>query len=285
MAASSVNDWMRKVEQLQLRWQRLNTGAEEDAVLLKASATLQKLSEILSARTGELDISLFLNLYSKAVLDITFFEENQLVDEDFIRADSLEKVGELIQALSEPEHLVREAILPLPEAPLCLEVEVCECLHWRRGALLYMYCHTVGEREHWNLRNRRIFQQCLKDGVSYLLTMLKARSPVTLNDVSFRDFSAASLLSKGIFSDIHVLALMYCGEMCYWALKYCRDAQPINDGSERGDCLQDKSPSFQEVGEHALETYVSVCEGPLANQGWNTEKAKDLLQYLKSSKT
>uniref|UniRef100_A0A8C5N169 RAB7A interacting MON1-CCZ1 complex subunit 1 n=1 Tax=Leptobrachium leishanense TaxID=445787 RepID=A0A8C5N169_9ANUR len=241
MAASSVNDWMRKVEQLQLRWQRLNTGAEEDAVLLKASATLQKLSEILSARTGELDISLFLNLYSKAVLDITFFEENQLVDEDFIRADSLEKVGELIQALSEPEHLVREAILPLPE--------------------------------------------CLKDGVSYLLTMLKARSPVTLNDVSFRDFSAASLLSKGIFSDIHVLALMYCGEMCYWALKYCRDAQPINDGSERGDCLQDKSPSFQEVGEHALETYVSVCEGPLANQGWNTEKAKDLLQYLKSSKT
>ena len=24
-----------------------------------------------------------------------------------------------------------------------LGVEVVECIHWRKGALLYMYCHTV----------------------------------------------------------------------------------------------------------------------------------------------
>lgn len=42
------------------------------------------------------------------MLDITYFEENQLVDEDFPEESSSRKVEELICILSEPEDLVRE---------------------------------------------------------------------------------------------------------------------------------------------------------------------------------
>jgi len=47
-------------------------------------------------------------LFSQAVLDITYFEENQLVDEDFPEESSMQKIKELICILSEPEALVRE---------------------------------------------------------------------------------------------------------------------------------------------------------------------------------
>lgn len=42
-------------------------------------------------------------------MDITYFEENQLVDEDFLEESSLQKVEELISALSEPENLIKES--------------------------------------------------------------------------------------------------------------------------------------------------------------------------------
>lgn len=42
------------------------------------------------------------------MLDITYFEENQLVDEDFPEESALPKLKELISVLSEPEDLVRE---------------------------------------------------------------------------------------------------------------------------------------------------------------------------------
>ncbi|XP_069819658.1 RAB7A-interacting MON1-CCZ1 complex subunit 1 [Dendropsophus ebraccatus] len=211
------------------------------------------------------------------ILDITFFEENQLVDEDFPGDDSLHTVRGLIEMLSEPESLVGEN----PQKNLVLDVEVQECLHWRRGALLYMYCHTVGQRERWQLRDPRIFSQCLKDGVQYLLKMLQTRSPVQLDDnVSFQDLNTATLLEKGIFSDIHLLALMYCGEMCYWALRYCRDTEQTPD-PKADPQAPNQGLQFKDIGEKVLDTYMSMCEGPLRGQGWNTENAKKILQYYK----
>ncbi|XP_053304069.1 RAB7A-interacting MON1-CCZ1 complex subunit 1 isoform X2 [Spea bombifrons] len=222
----------------------------------------------------------------KAILDITFFEENRLVDEDFLRDESLDEVKQLIDLLSDPERLVEEVNQHQEGSDVTLEVDVLECLHWRRGALLYMFCHTVGERECWILQNKKTFQQCLQDGVFHLLRMLRTRNPLVINhEVSFHDLSTANLLSNGIFSDIHLLALMYCGEMCYWALKYCSDGQSSNSNtgceSEPRDQSQDRLIPFQKVGEDTLEKYVSVCEGPLGGQGWNTDKAKDILKFLK----
>lgn len=54
-----------------------------------------------------MDTPFFFFLLLQAILDMTYFEENKLVDEDFPE-DSSQKVKELISFLSEPEILVKE---------------------------------------------------------------------------------------------------------------------------------------------------------------------------------
>ena len=38
-----------------------------------------------------------------------------------------------------------------------LGLELLECLYWRRGALLYMYCHTLHQRKQWIKKNKDTF--------------------------------------------------------------------------------------------------------------------------------
>lgn len=40
-----------------------------------------------------------------------------------------------------------------------LGAELLECLYWRKGALLYMYCHTAKERSEWLQENIATFKQ------------------------------------------------------------------------------------------------------------------------------
>ncbi|XP_044149544.1 UPF0600 protein C5orf51 homolog [Bufo gargarizans] len=275
MASSCSLEWRTRAGSLR---QRLQEGGRDGALFLKASAAVQRLDEACAEEEARgADWASCLGLYTQALLDITFYEETRLVEEEFPGDDSLQKVRDLLQMLSEPERLARGN----HQQDLALDAEVQECLHWRRGALLYMYCHTVGERERWALRDPGTFHQCLQDGVCYLLKMLHTRSPVQLDDkVSYQDITTASLLEKGIFSDIHVLALMYCGEMCYWAQRYCRDMETASHQTS------DPNPGlhFKDIGERVLDTYVGVCEGPLHGQGWSTDNAKKILQHLKEDK-
>ncbi|XP_076772285.1 RAB7A-interacting MON1-CCZ1 complex subunit 1 isoform X2 [Arvicanthis niloticus] len=164
--------------------------------------------------------------------------------------------------------------------------ELLECLSWRRGALLYMYCHSLTKRREWLLRKSNLLQKYLVDGINYLLQMLNYRCPVQLNEgVSFQDLDTAKLLSTGIFSDIHVLAMMYSGEMCYWGLKHCTGQQPghreVDTDAFGATCTTHKEPlDFREVGEKILKKYVSVCEGPLKEQEWSTANAKQILSFF-----
>lgn len=40
-----------------------------------------------------------------------------------------------------------------------LGAELLECLYWRKGALLYMHCHTAKERSEWLQENIAIFKK------------------------------------------------------------------------------------------------------------------------------
>ncbi|NXK39696.1 CE051 protein, partial [Piprites chloris] len=163
--------------------------------LAKGSAALEKLKDL--CNDGKEPPSALFQLYTQAVLDITYFEENQLVDEDFPEETSLQKLKELICILSEPEDLVREC--NIDEEPInMLGAELLECLYWRKGALLYMYCHTAKERREWLRGNIATFKKCLNDGVHYLMKMLSFRCPLQLNeDVLLEDKDTARLLSEG----------------------------------------------------------------------------------------
>ncbi|KAL2294239.1 hypothetical protein Nmel_007964 [Mimus melanotis] len=225
----------------------------KDSFLAKGSANLDKLKDL--CNEGKEHPSTLFQLYTQAVLDITYFEENQLVDEDFPEEYSLQKLKELICVLSEPEDLVREC--GIKEEPInILGAELLECLYWRKGALLYMYCHTAKERTEWLQENTATFKKCLNDGVHYLMKMLSFRCPLQLDeDVSHQDKDTARLLSEGIFSDTHLLAMMYSGEMCYWGLKHCGEGKqeslesidPVPN-SELGSRPQSILLDFQETG-------------------------------------
>ncbi|XP_014820349.1 PREDICTED: UPF0600 protein C5orf51 homolog, partial [Calidris pugnax] len=253
----------------------------DDTFLAKGSAALDKLRDL--CNEGKEPPSTLLQLYTQAVLDITYFEENQLVDEDFPEESSLQKVKELICILSEPEGLVREC--NINEEPInILGAELLECLYWRKGALLYMYCHTAKERSEWLRENIAIFKKCLNDGVHYLMKMLSLRCPLQLNeDVSFQDKDTARLLREGVFSDTHLLAMMYSGEMCYWGLRHCGGGKQESLGTmdcDLGCRSQSVALDFREAGKNLLTKYVAVCEGPLKGHGWSTTTAKEMLCYF-----
>ncbi|KAH0520585.1 F-box only protein 4 [Microtus ochrogaster] len=235
----------------------------KDHFLIRASAALEKLKLLCGEEQECSNPSNLLELYTQAILDMTYFEENKLVDEDFPEDSSPQKVKELLSFLSEPEILVKENNMH-PKLCDLLGDELLECLSWRRGALLYMYCHSLTKRREWLLRKSNLLQKYLVDGINYLLQMLNYRCPIQLNEgVSFQDLDTAKLLSTGIFSDIHVLAMMYSGEMCYWGLKHCTDLQSENNEVDTdvfgASCTTHKEPlDFREVGEKILKKYVSI---------------------------
>jgi len=82
--------------------------------------------------------------------------------------------------------------------------------------------------------------------------------------------------SSGIFSDTHVLALMYAGELAYWhwKIQQQQQQQQHNSFSESPNRAQDILTRCK----YYLTRYIGTVKGPLQGQGWDTIKAE---QYLK----
>ncbi|XP_054843145.1 RAB7A-interacting MON1-CCZ1 complex subunit 1 isoform X1 [Eublepharis macularius] len=267
-----------------------NDEDSADAFLMQASATLETLKQLSEDGGENSTFSNLVQLYAQAVLDITYFEENQLIDEDFLEVSSLQKVEELIHVLSEPEALIKESGENEPLS--VLGVELLECLYWRRGALLYMFCHTVKGRKEWLMEKMETFKKFLSEGVNYLVKMLGFRCSVDLNEefVS-QDADTARLLHEGIFSDTHLLAMMYSGEMCYWGLNYFGKGKPplqstdSGSNSEQHCSARTEIVDFRDMGEKMLKKYIDVCEGPLREHEWNTRNAKLILDYFRQLST
>ncbi|XP_042308590.1 UPF0600 protein C5orf51 homolog isoform X2 [Sceloporus undulatus] len=176
------------------RWRR--GGRADDAFLIRASATLECLTDLSKEPRENNTLPKFVQLYTQTVLDITYFEENQLVDEDFPEESSLQKVQELINVLSEPELLVSET--STSQEPLSvLGTELLECLYWRRGALLYMFCHTIKGRKEWLTEKIDMLKKFLNEGIHYLVTMLGFRcSDNSDEEFLFEDVDTARLIHE-----------------------------------------------------------------------------------------
>ncbi len=118
----------------------------------------------------------------------------------------------------------------------------------------------------------------------------------------------------GIFSDLHMLSLMYAGEMChwYWELnsapsqptpsKDDRKTQPgasLNDHDSSKEstlwCVMELTQGIefardwrdnfnsQKYGIEFLSKYVDVARGPLKDQSWNYVQAVQLLVSLRKA--
>ncbi|XP_023932390.1 UPF0600 protein C5orf51 homolog [Lingula anatina] len=220
---------------------------------------------------GNEDYNVLLQNYTQAVLDYTFYKESKLVDEDFPAATAEARLqdilGELDGALQTVDLHNRKA----EEIAAILGEELTECIYWRKGALLYMYCFTINEEKDRQEKNGDTFLKNVKKGVGYLQSMLRVRAPVENGaNVVFNDNDTMELLSKGIFSDTHLLALMYAGEMCHWYAEFSQNHTPNESDQFRA----------REIGQNALQLYINAVKGPLKGKGWNCDRAEELIKDL-----
>ncbi|XP_067137584.1 RAB7A-interacting MON1-CCZ1 complex subunit 1-like isoform X2 [Centruroides vittatus] len=202
----------------------------------------------------------------KALLDITYFEENELVNEDFKDEDAEKKVLSIIDTLNDLEELCKDCFGS--DVLNTLGIDIAECLMWRKGALCYMYCHTKYKDSEWVTKNQQNFCKLLYKGITYLGLLLSLRQPVVKDkNTLYCNLDVLNLLEKGIFSDCHMLALMYGGEMCHWYVKHTtqEDTYPLS------------IENAKKMGLNFLQKYTSAVNGPLKQRGWNAEKANKLI--------
>ena len=69
----------------------------------------------------------------------------------------------------------------LAQVQSVLGLELLECLYWRRGALLYMYCHTLHQRKQWIKQNKATF---LKVGAGTLNGLVVIELSYTLTEIT-----------------------------------------------------------------------------------------------------
>jgi hypothetical protein len=96
-----------------------------------------------------------------------------------------------------------------------------------------------------------------------------------LKNLSFTFFMSHVWEFAGVYSDTHLLALMYAAEMCYW------HQQAVN----KGRFTSDSDPSvcsfnIRQKGLQYLEDYLTVVRGPLQGHGWDTSRAEQIKKYL-----
>ncbi|XP_059158472.1 RAB7A-interacting MON1-CCZ1 complex subunit 1-like [Physella acuta] len=224
----------------------------------KCAKSIRDLNSQKNASHSETSICHCLQTVAQFILDLTYIEECKLVDTEF-PPDSFPRVSYILDTLSSIEHLAKK-VMPNKEPIEVLLSEIIECIRWRKGALLYMYCHTLNSPSQApNFPTH--YQKCLEDGIDQLKWMLCTRSsPKWLLDLSMDDSEKVPdleedsdfLSSQGILSDTHLLALMYCGELCYW------HTEAVNKGLFTTDQTTDeKIPEEVKQGEDTL------CASPI----------------------
>jgi hypothetical protein len=84
------------------------------------------------------------------------------------------------------------------------------------------------------------------------------------------------LAAHGIRSNVHVLALMYRGELCFW-----RDQAASDKGADRdAAAFNGADASWSEIGTESLQLYITAAEKCLKGRGWQTARARRLLAAL-----
>nr|XP_037288405.1 UPF0600 protein C5orf51 homolog [Rhipicephalus microplus] len=261
-----VDDLIRIIEDLKIKSVVPSLLESSFSKLLELKSRLRR--EEISRETANKEV---LQDLAKIVLDVTYCRENRLADNDFSDSDSLERVHAIIRSLEHVENITKH--LGFSTVVEGLGEELAECIEWRKGGLVYMFCQSKeGDDDHsWLMANQETFLALLQQGVQHLTAMLNVRRPLRVEEVAVLSgqTDVLELLEKGIYSDVHALSLMYAGEMCFWLVTY----------SKRWDRPLDMAHALP-LGRRLLQDYISAVEGPLQDAGWNCSRARQLLTQL-----
>ncbi|KAK7100190.1 RAB7A-interacting MON1-CCZ1 complex subunit 1-like [Littorina saxatilis] len=212
------------------------------------------------------------------VLDYTYLDETLLAEAEFPAENATDRINAIFDQLDLTCKVANECFQNKPVLETLGE-ELVECIHWRKGALLYMYCHTLESNNRPCDPSK--YKQCLEEGVGHLGNMLSTRQPTAVpNSLSADD--TLQLFSQGVYSDTHLLAMMYAGEMCYWYQqavdkKLFSPDTPGSPGTGDSDAFNAKTQGLR-----YLDRYLSAVKGPLKGQDWNTSRAEEIVKFLQS---
>ena len=200
------------------------------------------------------------------ILDFTFFVESDLAEKNFASDEAKTAFYRLLDDLDKPRaiyetHIVATAASssgavaaassgqdppPLPSPPPsdwpsfdeAVGKDLAECLYWRKGALVYMF-HSATEARLATGTDKPELARLLRCGVENLKKMLSVRQEFKVidNDAFVHDDgNTLQLIQRGLFSDTHVLALMYAGEMCFWFVKWVGEERTtVGQGNDCSD--------------------------------------------------
>lgn len=73
---------------------------------------------------------------------------------------------------------------------------------------------------------------------------------------------------SGIFSDVHMLSLIYAAEMCYWICML------------KGKAFSADGLIPREAGQQLSKLYIEIATGPLQSSHWSTETALTISNYF-----
>ncbi|RWS26177.1 UPF0600 protein C5orf51-like protein [Leptotrombidium deliense] len=273
---------------------------------------LEKLK--LSANDTVGDFSLdreLIESYAKAVFDSTFYHENYLTENLFKDESSERDMKTIINLLNAVSTSCSAGVkldksetrnIPHWSVISVLGIDYAECISWRQGALLYAFCNIkLNSDATWMNNHQTDFLNYLNDGIKYLHTMLSLRkllenpnssaenksknediaeSVIKLYSIEgqkpiFEEDDVYKFTESGVYSDSHLLAMMYCGEMCYWYCKYAKDWDLID--SDEGCKMINE---LKELGNKYLKIYIESVEQFFKNVGWSCERAKEIINFL-----
>jgi len=210
----------------------------------------------------------------QALLDITFVQENLLVESGFPISQEEEYLA-LLSRLDSVEEIFASCISRISSIdgnPLTKEtcfsilasIEQREALYWRRGALRYMYIATLIQEN----RMSESEKEKILVAVTQLEEMHNVRTKTPKEfDLIDGNKEVLALVKEGVLGTTHLLGLMYRGELYYWFNKHC----------EKGE--EKESPSSKSQAIQLLTKYVSIIDN-VEGLGWDNTRAKQLLTEL-----
>ncbi|RDD40235.1 UPF0600 protein C5orf51-like protein [Trichoplax sp. H2] len=274
----------------------VETLVQSDLTLPLADSTMDRINNALS-------------LYVQALLDQTYYNECKLLDQNFLVTNADDVVQSIVDELNKPFKLEEKLRTMYSAGKDIFSIEIKECLFWRCGALIYMFCHTIkNTKKNLNSPGNRILQ-LLKIGIAFLIRMLNIRKAPNSDDkdedIVYNDEATFKLIKQGIYSDTHVLAYAYAGEMCYWHCYYFKDDaiqkeqitvssnigsqtcnnnndEHLNRYSEISSNIILSKFNFRTNGLALLDQYLNVVNGPLKSYGWDSKKIEIMRNILQS---
>ncbi|KAI1280443.1 UPF0600 protein C5orf51 -like protein [Halotydeus destructor] len=166
--------------------------------------------------TDDPSVKVLIETYAKAVCDCTFYHENFLSEKDFKDTSAEGDVRHIINLFDAVANLcvsVDAKINPDPSNDsLSIEtksvinvlgLEFAECIHWRKGSLIYAFCNCkINHDSEWLEGNQATFLNFLSEGIGHLQSMLDIRKPKKKDIEPARLKVDINSLSKILLNDV-----------------------------------------------------------------------------------